>query len=34
LTDNRVMLGFVRRLGFELHPIQDEPDVVEAVLAL
>jgi len=34
LTDNRVMLGFVRHLGFKIHPLQDEPDVVEAVLTL
>jgi acetyltransferase len=34
LADNHPMLGFVRHLGFSLHRLPDEPDVVEAVLAL
>jgi acetyltransferase len=32
LADNHPMLGFVRRLGFAIHHLPDEPDVVEAVL--
>jgi acetyltransferase len=34
LADNHPMLGFVRRLGFAVRHVPDEPDVVEAVLAL
>jgi acetyltransferase len=34
LADNTPMLGFVRRLGFAIHRIPDEGDVVEAVLSL
>ncbi len=34
LADNSPMLGFVRRLGFVIHRIPDEGDVVEAVLTL
>jgi acetyltransferase len=34
LADNHPMLGFVRRLGFVLRRVADEPDVVEAVLEL
>jgi acyl-CoA synthetase (NDP forming)/RimJ/RimL family protein N-acetyltransferase len=34
LADNHPMLGFVRRLGFAVRHLPDEPDVVEAVLAL
>lgn len=34
LADNHPMIGFVRHLGFAIHRVPDEPDVVEAVLAL
>jgi len=34
LADNHPMLGFVRSLGFAVHRAPDEPDVMEAVLAL
>ena len=34
LADNHPMLGFARHLGFALHRMEDEPDVVEAKLAL
>jgi GNAT superfamily N-acetyltransferase len=34
LADNTPMLGFVRKLGFAIHRIPDEGDVVEAVLTL
>jgi acetyltransferase len=34
LADNAPMLGFMRHLGFSLHRMPDEPDVVEARLAL
>ena len=34
LADNQPMLGFVRRLGFRLHHLPDESDVVQAVLSL
>jgi acyl-CoA synthetase (NDP forming)/RimJ/RimL family protein N-acetyltransferase len=34
LADNHPMLGFVRRLGFAVHGVPDEPDVVEVVLEL
>lgn len=34
LADNQPMLHFVRKLGFEIHHVPDEPDVVEARLAL
>jgi len=30
LADNQPMLAFMRRLGFELHRIPNEPDLVEA----
>jgi acetyltransferase len=32
LSDNHPMLGFVRRLGFAVHRVPDEPEVMEAVL--
>jgi acetyltransferase len=34
LADNAPMLAFVRHLGFSLKRMPDEPDVVEARLAL
>ena len=34
LSDNAPMLAFIRRLGFEIRRIPDEPDVVEARLNL
>jgi acetyltransferase len=34
LADNHPMIGFVRRLGFVVRHVPDEPDVVEAVLEL
>ncbi len=34
LAENAPMLAFVRRLGCSLHPSPEEPDVVEARLAL
>jgi acetyltransferase len=34
LADNAPMLAFVRRLGFSLHRMPEEPDVMEAKLAL
>jgi acetyltransferase len=34
LADNHPMLAFVKHLGFEVHRVPDEADVVEAVLAL
>lgn len=34
LADNQPMLAFMRRLGFTLHRMEDEPDVVEARFAL
>jgi len=34
LADNAPMLAFVRHLGFSLHRLPEEPDVVEARLAL
>jgi acetyltransferase len=34
LADNTPMLAFVRRLGFTLHRMQEEPDVMEARLRL
>ena len=34
LADNAPMLAFMRRLGFSLHRMRDEPDVVEARLSL
>jgi acetyltransferase len=34
LADNHPMLGFVRRLGFSVHRLPDEADVVEAVMTL
>ena len=30
LSDNRPMLGFIRKLGFTIHPVPGEPDLVEA----
>jgi acetyltransferase len=32
LADNQPMLGFVRHLGFTIHRLPGEADVVEAVL--
>jgi len=32
LADNQKMLGFVRHLGFAVHGMPDEPDVVEVLL--
>jgi len=34
LADNAPMLGFVRNLGFRVRRLPDDPEVVEAVLAL
>ena len=34
LADNKPMLGFVRSLGFTIHGLPDEPEVVEARLVL
>jgi acetyltransferase len=34
LADNAPMLAFVRRLGFTLHRLPEEPDVMEARLSL
>ncbi len=34
LADNRPMLGFVHRMGFEVRPIHDDPGVVEAVMEM
>ena len=34
LAENAPMLAFVRRLGFTVHRLPDEPDVVEASMAL
>jgi acetyltransferase len=34
LADNAPMLAFMRNLGFSLHRMREEPDVVEARLAL
>ena len=34
LTENRPMLAFMRRMGFTIRRLPDEPDVVEASMAL
>ena len=34
LADNAPMLEFIKRLGFTLKRIPDEPDVMEAILRL
>jgi len=34
LTDNKPMLGFIRSLGFTIHSLPDEPEVVEARLVM
>ncbi len=34
LAENHAMLGFVRHLGFDVKRVPDEPEVIEAVLAL
>ena len=34
LAENHAMLAFVRRFGFSLHRVPDEPEVIEARLAL
>jgi acetyltransferase len=34
LADNRPMLGFMRSLGFTIHRLPEEDDVVEARLTL
>jgi acetyltransferase len=34
LAENHAMLGFVRHLGFEIKRVPDEPEVIEAVMAL
>ncbi len=34
LSENHAMLGFVRHLGFDVKRVPDEPEVIEAVLAL
>ena len=34
LADNAPMLAFVRHLGFSVHRMPEEPDVIEAKLAL
>jgi acetyltransferase len=34
LAENHAMLGFVRHLGFNVKRVPDEPDIIEAVLAL
>jgi acyl-CoA synthetase (NDP forming)/GNAT superfamily N-acetyltransferase len=34
LADNQPMLGFVRHLGFTIHRVPDESDVLEATLSL
>ncbi len=34
LTENRPMLAFMRRMGFTIRRLPDEPDVVEAAMSL
>jgi acetyltransferase len=34
LADNQPMLAFIRTLGFTLHRMVDDPEVMEAVLDL
>jgi acetyltransferase len=34
LTENAAMLAFIRKLGFTLRRLPEEPDVVEARLVL
>ncbi len=34
LSENRPMLAFMRRMGFTLHRLPDEPDVMEAAITL
>ena len=34
LSDNAPMLSFVRHLGFDLHRLPDDPEVIEARLSL
>ena len=34
LTDNQPMLTFIRHLGFAVHRMKDDPEVVEAKLSL
>ena len=34
LSDNAPMLAFVRHLGFAVHRLPDDPEVMEAKLAL
>jgi len=34
LSENHPMLAFIRTLGFTIHHMPDEPDLVEAVLVL
>jgi acetyltransferase len=34
LADNAPMLAFIRRLGFEIARVPEDPEVVEAVLLL
>jgi acetyltransferase len=34
LSDNQPMLGFVRHLGFSIHRMADDPEVMEATLVL
>ena len=34
LSDNQPMLAFMRRMGFAIHALPDEPDVVEAAMMI
>ena len=34
LADNAPMLAFMRKLGFTLHRMADDPEVMEATLSL
>ncbi len=34
LADNHPMLGFARRLGFTIHHLPEDPEIVEAVMTL
>ncbi len=34
LAENRPMLAFMRRMGFTIRRLPDEPDVVEASMSL
>jgi acetyltransferase len=34
LADNAPMLAFMRRIGFTIHHVPDEADVVEAIMRI